>query len=618
MARTSGFATGCRRSVKTVTFYSYKGGAGRTLAVANTAVFAAIGGMKVVALDFDLEAPGLGYKLFGKQPPQGPGLVGYLRDRIAFGTAPDISDYLIERPVRLAETTGGWLKYLPAGRSPSPNYFHDLLSLRLDQRLDDGTALDALIELKLLLTNAGADLLLIDARTGVTASNRVTTHVLADDVVALTLDSEEQLQGTRAVLRSLQPFASLSTDAPIGLHVLVSRVPRDQDTKTWLVTDRDKEIVDRVSSFLVTPAEPISNTVRLEWTGLLHHEPGLVEGEFVCMDSVGPWVDTPLHQDYRRLVEKLFGRDLCDRADAAVSAVTSPLLAALWSGSQEKMVAAHSIERTQGGEPLNERVANLRIAVRRDPSQLPELNSLLRTLVAALDFVGDEVGALEALTEAAQICGVLAEDAPDHYRSNLASSLREIGVRLGMLGRLDEALEATKAAGGQYAILVQSNPERYGPDVAGSLRDLGVRLGMMGRLEEALKATSASVGAFLNLSTPHPERHSPDLAKSLHSLGIVLGMMGKLDEALPVTEAAVSKYRVLVELNPERHSPDLAKSLHSLGIVLGMMGKLDEALPVTEAAVSQFRLLAEMNPERYGDDLAKALHLLAVGLKASG
>jgi MinD-like ATPase involved in chromosome partitioning or flagellar assembly len=39
--------------VKTITFYSYKGGAGRTLALANAAVFAAIGGAKVVAIDFE-------------------------------------------------------------------------------------------------------------------------------------------------------------------------------------------------------------------------------------------------------------------------------------------------------------------------------------------------------------------------------------------------------------------------------------------------------------------------------------------------------------------------------------------------------------------------------------
>jgi hypothetical protein len=47
----------------TVAFYSYKGGVGRTLLLANTARFLALAGKKVVALDLDLEAPGLHYKL---------------------------------------------------------------------------------------------------------------------------------------------------------------------------------------------------------------------------------------------------------------------------------------------------------------------------------------------------------------------------------------------------------------------------------------------------------------------------------------------------------------------------------------------------------------------------
>ena len=42
-----------------VTFYSYKGGVGRTMAMANVAALLARKGRKVVMLDFDLEAPGL-------------------------------------------------------------------------------------------------------------------------------------------------------------------------------------------------------------------------------------------------------------------------------------------------------------------------------------------------------------------------------------------------------------------------------------------------------------------------------------------------------------------------------------------------------------------------------
>src|SRR5712691_630123 len=42
-----------------VTFYSYKGGVGRTMALANVAVLLARWGYKVLAVDWDLEAPGL-------------------------------------------------------------------------------------------------------------------------------------------------------------------------------------------------------------------------------------------------------------------------------------------------------------------------------------------------------------------------------------------------------------------------------------------------------------------------------------------------------------------------------------------------------------------------------
>ena len=41
------------------TFYSYKGGVGRTMALANIAVLLAKEGLRVLIVDWDLEAPGL-------------------------------------------------------------------------------------------------------------------------------------------------------------------------------------------------------------------------------------------------------------------------------------------------------------------------------------------------------------------------------------------------------------------------------------------------------------------------------------------------------------------------------------------------------------------------------
>ena len=44
---------------KMVTFYSFKGGAGRTMALANVAWILASNGLKVLVVDWDLDSPGL-------------------------------------------------------------------------------------------------------------------------------------------------------------------------------------------------------------------------------------------------------------------------------------------------------------------------------------------------------------------------------------------------------------------------------------------------------------------------------------------------------------------------------------------------------------------------------
>ena len=48
--------------MKTITFYSYKGGVGRSLALVNIATRLVEFGKKVCVIDFDLEAPGLHLK----------------------------------------------------------------------------------------------------------------------------------------------------------------------------------------------------------------------------------------------------------------------------------------------------------------------------------------------------------------------------------------------------------------------------------------------------------------------------------------------------------------------------------------------------------------------------
>src|SRR4030095_10510257 len=66
-----------------VTFYSFKGGVGRSMALVNVAELLADAGYKVIACDWDLEAPGL-ERYFSEEPAQvldfrkNPGVINLL------------------------------------------------------------------------------------------------------------------------------------------------------------------------------------------------------------------------------------------------------------------------------------------------------------------------------------------------------------------------------------------------------------------------------------------------------------------------------------------------------------------------------------------------------------
>ena len=67
---------------KIITFYSYKGGTGRTMALANVAWILAANGYRVLAADWDLESPGL-HRFFHPFLPnaerEGRGVVDMIR-----------------------------------------------------------------------------------------------------------------------------------------------------------------------------------------------------------------------------------------------------------------------------------------------------------------------------------------------------------------------------------------------------------------------------------------------------------------------------------------------------------------------------------------------------------
>lgn len=80
--------------MRVVTFYSFKGGVGRTLALSNVATSLCLSGKKVLIVDFDLEAPGIDTQYFPNvtDTQRAVGLAGYIHDYIENAKPSKFSD----------------------------------------------------------------------------------------------------------------------------------------------------------------------------------------------------------------------------------------------------------------------------------------------------------------------------------------------------------------------------------------------------------------------------------------------------------------------------------------------------------------------------------------------
>lgn len=405
--------------MRRVAFYSYKGGTGRTLALANIARFAASIGKRVIALDMDLEAPGLTYKLLpdGHRDRRSRGLVGCLLDTIqGSNVPPDLAEYVIDIEVSASplihNSDQGWLKLMPAGVVPSPNYFGELRRLNLDARTADGTATELLRALiNRLEQDFAPDLLLIDARTGITGTNTLVLSELVDAVFAFFLDLPEQLDGVRMVLRSLAP---LTRDAalPVQLNGVATRVRIDelQFRHGWVESDADRERTQRLDRFFTEPGPLPAYTLDAISLFAIHHDSGLVGGEYLVLDNIQSAAATtsPLGWDYARLAAaSIDDPATVGRAVASLTASDDQRsweVAALLSGNHELRAGPGTLRSSteigpgDGGivgassdMPLLDRVTALRAEADRDPAMRARFAALSLELAAAQRSIGTEL-----------------------------------------------------------------------------------------------------------------------------------------------------------------------------------------------------------------------------------
>ncbi len=178
--------------METITFYSYKGGVGRTLLLSQCARHLARLGARVVALDFDLDAPGLHYRLARNgqlQPTRG--LVDLIDDYVTHGklyeSLADASYDAGHDLVPYDPRVPGLLRVIPAGASPSRSYWQRLANIDWRSFLYGEVMGPEFLEdlRRHIEAEFAPDVLLVDSRTGITEIGHVTLSLLADRVVCV-------------------------------------------------------------------------------------------------------------------------------------------------------------------------------------------------------------------------------------------------------------------------------------------------------------------------------------------------------------------------------------------------------------------------------------------------
>lgn len=259
-----------------ITFYSYKGGVGRSMALANVAALLARDGKRVLVVDWDLEAPGIEkyFRDSDRSPPKGsstadpggglgpdarasrPGMVDLIvawrKLTDAAADPPASARDLYEKDALPRELDwrscvltcrpffdGEQISVISAGKE-APSYVDDVQSLdwnRLFERNHIGLYFERLRD----EWKASFDLVLIDSRTGLSDSGSICTALLPDQLIVFFTANEQSINGVVTAVKGALRAQSRLAVSRSGL--LVVPVPaRDEPFNEKKLSDRWRDI----------------------------------------------------------------------------------------------------------------------------------------------------------------------------------------------------------------------------------------------------------------------------------------------------------------------------------------------------------------------------------------
>lgn len=307
------------------TFYSFKGGVGRTQALVNVGAELAQRGRRVLLVDFDLEAPGIPTFSLPIGSTTRGGVVEYVSDYLATAAAPDVSEYITEFcPIG---DGGGGLWIMPAGMEDE-GYAERLNAIDWGKLYSNFEGYYLFEDLKLQWAAAlRPDYVLVDSRTGHTDIGGICTRQLPDNVVIVFLPNDQNLSALPKVVSDIRDEAYSTRRKRIQLDFIVSNVPN--------IDDEDGILQARLER---CRAELGYDNL----TATIHRYDSLSLLDQSVFTLARP--RTRLAAQYRTLADKLMERNLADR-DGAVAFLASYARQLRTMSGEQRAAADERLER---------------------------------------------------------------------------------------------------------------------------------------------------------------------------------------------------------------------------------------------------------------------------------
>jgi tetratricopeptide (TPR) repeat protein len=255
-----------------------------------------------------------------------------------------------------------------------------------------------------------------------------------------------------------------------------------------------------------------------------------------------------------------------------------------------------------------------RLAQQQPQVYEPDVATTLNNLGAALRGLRRYEAAVKAYEEALAIRRRLAQQQPQVYEPDVATTLNGLGNALSKLRRYEAAVKAYEEALAIRRRLAQQQPQVYEPDVATTLNNLGAALRGLRRYEAAVKAYEEALAIRRRLAQQQPQVYEPDVATTLNNLGAALRGLRRYEAAVKAYEEALAIRRRLAQQQPQVYEPNVATTLNNLGAALSKLRRYEAAVKAYEEALAIYRRLAQQQPQVYEPNVATTLNNLGAAL----